>query len=306
MKKQLFIVLALHQVVAAASVAEVIGKTQKSTSEMIIVKVGDGKTKVDFPELLKQVSDRNATVVILGDISGHEWNRMAFNQRQTLVDVILQQAGLLNDPAFAEMREYAMLISSPYVEQTILALGQKEAMEESNPGDYQKVMTQMAHFLENSFEPNQKVAAFVKQNVTVSKFNTRLIDVAKDFLSRPVAVGVLNLKDATKTGISMKAVMPWTLTTAKLPVDFLIAVNEKSIELVYQPWAITAVEVIKETFIKKGYAFQSATRETKQSGLIFSFPSAGAPSTESLYAVITEAFKVAAKAVPILNRELVS
>lgn len=306
MKKQLFIVLALHHVVVAASVAKQIGKSQKDSPEMVIVKVGDGEQKLDLAKITKERSGKDIVVMVLGDIRGHEWNRLSFNQRLTLVDTILQQAGLLNDPAYAEFREYATLISSPYAEQTILALGKKEAMEENNPGQLVKVMEQMAHFLEGSFEPNERVATFIQRYLTPEKFNTRLVATEKDFLSRPVAVGVLNLKDANRTGISIKAVMPWAQTKGKEPIDFLIAVNGKSIEVVYQPWSQSAVEVIKETFISKGYALQAVTPDTKQRGLIFGFAPTGTPSAESLYAVISEAFKTAAKAVPVLNRELVS
>ncbi|MEN9582468.1 MAG: hypothetical protein RL641_422 [Candidatus Parcubacteria bacterium] len=297
MKKQFFILLSLNQVMVGGTVAKEIVRRQSGTSEMLIIDVADEKAMLDLPRLIKEKSSKDIQVVLLGDIRGHESNRDSFNQRSTLVDAILVKAGHLNDPAFAELREYATLISSPFIEQTIVALGAKAGYEESNPGNYPTALQKMSQFLTNGFVPNQKVATFIQQNLNPENFSTREIKADAKFLKRPVTIGVLQTKGIITTGLSMKAVIPWAKMKDEKPVDFLVVNDGKTIELVYQPWAQSLAQVVKETFKKNGYILHSPTPANKHKGLMFTIPTSGAVSPEKIFSLMSEATKVAEQAV---------
>lgn len=293
MKKTAFVVVNpargfMFAVFVAGLIAEKSGGLQKTS----IIEPG---REFDIPKIMSQYRKDGYEPVIIGDIRGAVENRLAFENRITLMDQLLIDNSLQNDPAFAEIVEQVNSIYSPYSEQnTYVGSRVLSVLEEGRGNEQYKKISQV---LRESLVPNQEVSDFLSSPAFSENYQSKMIKVDKTFLSRPFALGVLSINDSVKPGISMRAVVQHSFDKTKNPVDHLLVIRKRSVELVYNPWAHSAVNVVKESLLKNNFTAEPVSPQNKNRGLIFNWNSAGQLNHEQIVDIVKSAMEKAENAV---------
>ncbi len=295
MKKLKFVVLATRQFTIAGIVKIIIAEMQGKEAELVMIQPGNSKNRFDIDKLYREHSEKNTEIIILGHICGDPVNRIAVENGRTLVDQILFDAKLLYDPAFAEYRSLSEAIVSPWTTQVTFTLEQISSAFESPSGDSVKACEKISRILKKGYEPNLKIANFIKNPVFQENIVWKTLKYDATFLERPVVVGVLSLKTEDKTGISMRAVIKHALVNKK-PLDLMVVNDGKSLEIFYQPSFQPAMEVVKSHLISSGFEYKSPKNQNTHFGLWFAIPKgSNAPSNEQVFSLVNKAIENAEK-----------
>lgn len=298
MKKQLIVCAALPAFMIAAFVAEQIAKEKGHESQTVFVPNSDKYSRSEINALIEKYSTKEQEVIILGHISGHEWNRIAFSERRSLIDTILESQGLLNDPAFAHYRKSAEIFGSPAFSEVNSHLAMWNGLFDTDPKDHKNAASKMLAHYKEAFPLNQKTAVFVLNYMNKENLKVEMIPMKKDYLNCSVSVGLLSVSDVTKTGISLKDLISYSgQNSTKKPVDFLVVNDGKRVEIISQPWALSMVESVKETFAKKGFKVITENPKEIQKGLVTSLLSNTPVTPEAITAVFKSAMDEVQKVV---------
>lgn len=235
-----------------ALVARELSKLSKEQIDIIDASVIPVESELNIAAVMKKFSNNNQIPNFIGDVRLSKWDRLAVDQRVPVAEILIDELVGIDHPGMS------MIVAAAHLKSV-------------NPAEYEfllKVMqvnpidtTGTERLVESGFSKMALVEEFVEKFQMESTFTVEAVSFEPSFLQKGFSVGVIDLK---KSDIGKNIILDEVLTHLR-DVDnesFGILVGnfrqDKTVQVVLQPWAEGFRNSIRQGLLKKGYTLQVA------------------------------------------------